>query len=61
MVTFYKKIKNIPMILPQKEKIKERYPDIEDITMKIYIYNKDNINNVYKYKFLVCQKKEKCN
>lgn len=55
---FIRDKKNIPDDFTSKEKIKERYPNIEDIIMKIYIYNKDNINNVYKYKFLVCEKKE---
>ena len=55
---FIKDKKNIPDDFTSKEKIKERYPNIEDIIMKIYIYNKDNSNNVIKYKFLVCEKKE---
>ena len=55
---FIKDKKNIPDDFTSKEKIKERYPNIEDIIMKIYIYNKDNSNNVTKYKFLVCEKKE---
>ena len=57
-LNFTKDRKNMPNDFNSKDKILERYPDIEDIFLKIYFYNKDNKSNVIKHKFLICEKKE---